>query len=195
MYLHISTRCILRSGIAISQNEQMLNFSGYCKLLSLELIFVVWRLDIFSIPSCFECNAFFSNIMPLSSTQFISCLATFIVLHFQKDFSLIASYTFEYFAGITLVLCMYKEFLLSPSHGERMEGIVWLSKSRKTGNSLFVKLGWFGFKIISTYFPESLVPLFLAGRQWLSLSGEYSLLGKPQNCMLGCVPTDRRKTL
>lgn len=88
----------------------------------------------------------FSNIMPLSSTQFISCLATFIVLRFQKDFSLIASYTFENLAGITLVLCMYKEFLLSPSPGERMEGIVWLSKSRRTENSLLVKLGFLVLK-------------------------------------------------
>lgn len=131
--------------------------------------------------------------MPLSNIQFISSSAKFIVLGFLKDFSLIASHTVEYLADIALVLCMCKECVLSPNNGKYMEGIAWLSKSSKSGKSLFVELHLFGFKIIPTYFPESFAPLFFAGRQQLSLRREYSLLGKPQNCMLGCVPTDRGK--
>lgn len=73
-----------------------------------------------------------------------------------------------------------------------MKGIVWLSKSNKTEKLLFAKLGLFGFKIISTYFPASFADLFFAGGQQLSLRREYHLLGKPHT---GVCPSRQRKTL
>lgn len=87
-----------------------------------------------TLPSFFGCNAF-SDRLPLNDIQFISCVSQFIVLSFQKDFSLNTSHTIMYLT-VTLGLCMYKEFVLYPNNGVYVEGTVWLSKRNKTAKSL-----------------------------------------------------------